>query len=201
MLPVLVHERHCLWPPRQAGLPNGASLGGTAHASDADAGWRSLALLVLGKVKAATEAAALVSLSGTPLATPSDCRNPSRRRVGLRVPQPSSRLLDQLPRLSAQSTRHTDGLVGDEPAHADVVEPIAVDDDAVLALVQRATAVGALRDRDLEDDGRDRAAATRARRCALDGWIGGEGLRDLAHLGQSRRAGEREAGVAQGVAW
>src|SRR5206468_5838574 len=150
MLPVLVHERHCLWPPRQAGLPDGASLGGTAHASDADGGWRSLALLVLGKVKAATEAAALVSLSGTPLATPSDCLNPSRRRVGLRVPQPSSRLLDQLPRLSAQSTRHTDGLVGDEPAHADVVEPIAVDDDAVLALV-----------RDLGDDGRDRAAATR----------------------------------------
>src|SRR5205823_14070886 len=103
----------------------------------------------------------------------------------------SSRLLDQLPRLSAQSTRHTDGLVGDEPAHADVVEPIAVDDDAVLALVQRATAVGALRDRDLEDDGRDRAAATRARRCALDGWIGGEAF-------VMSRISVR--GVAQGVA-
>src|SRR5207248_8475659 len=84
------------------------------------------------------------------------------------------------------------GVVG---AIGEIRKPIAVDDDAVLALVQRATAVGTLRDRDLEDDGRDRAAATRACGRSLDGWIGGgERPRDLAHLGQSRsQASARQA--------
>jgi len=56
-------------------------------------------------------------------------------------------LLDQSLRPSAQGTRHADILVGDEAPQTAIVEAVTVDDDACLALGQRAAAVGALRDR------------------------------------------------------
>jgi len=81
------------------------------------------------------------------------------------------------------------------------VKLVALDGDARFPRDQRAAAVDAFRDRRLEHDARGRAAAARACFTALNGRIAdGKRICDFAHLGQTRPAGERETGVAQGVA-
>ena len=78
---------------------------------------------------------------------------------------------------------------------------VALDGDTRFPRDQRAAAVDAFRDRRLEHDACGRAAAARACFTALNGRnADGKRICDFAHLGQTRPAGERETGVAQGVA-